>query len=282
MKTPREAFAHAISTWEGLYQADPADVGNIKRGREVVGTMRGVTPKVWAAFKGVDVAIVTPQIMKGITLEDAVDVYEAFYYRGPGFDRLAWCAATEVWCDIGWGSGPAVAIKAMQRMIGEHPDGVIGPRTVERYNQWVADRMQNGAVDAIAKWRCAFYEDICRKRPANKKFLKGWLNRANYYRPMNLAWWYSWDERDPTTPPLVPDAPAAPKPAPVTPEETAQKETETNKVVQGATIFGSVIASLGGFFKLIPPWALGVAVIALVGVGALWALRSFGVIRRAG
>lgn len=281
MKTPREAFAHAISTWEGLYQADAADVGNIRRGREVVGTMRGVTPKVWAAYKGVSVDIVTPQIMRGITIDDAVDVYEAFYYRGPGFDRLTWCAATEVWCDIGWGSGPAVAIRAMQRMIGEHPDGVIGPRTVEAYNTWVANRMQNGAVDAIANWRCAFYEDIVRRRPANKKFLKGWLRRANYYRPTNLLWWETWTVGEsPALPPIQDNGQA--RPAPVTPEETATKEAETNKVVQGATIFGSVIASFGGFFKLIPPWALGVAVLALVGVGALWALRSFGIIRRAG
>jgi lysozyme family protein len=278
MKTPREAFANAITTWEGLYQADPADTGNIKRGREIVGTMRGVTPKVWAAFKGVSVDIVTPQVMRALSLEDAVDVYESFYYRGPGFDRLTWCAATEVWCDIGWGSGTGVAIKAMQKMIGEHPDGVIGPRTVERYNEWVEGRMAAGAVDAIANWRCAFYEDIARRRPANKKFLKGWLRRANYYRPANALWWGSWIDPDPAVPPIQDNGQA--RPAPVTPEEIGKREAETNNVVQGATIVGSVMASLGSFFKLIPPWALGVGIVALVGVGALWALRSFGIIRR--
>ena len=54
----------------------------------------------------------------------------------------------------------------------------------------------------------------------------------------------------------------------------------TQKVVQGATIIGSIMASLGSFFELIPPWALGVAVVAIVGVGAFWALRSFGIIKR--
>lgn len=278
MKTPREAFAHAIQTWEGLYQADPADLGNIRR-RDgiIVGTMRGVTPKVWAAYKGVDVSIITPQIMKGITLEDAVDVYEAFYYRGPGFDRLHWCAATEVFCDIGWGSGPAVAIKMLQRMIGEYADGVIGPRTIERYQDWATSRAMAGAIHSIADLRCKFYEDIARQRPANAKFLKGWLRRANYYRPTNAIWWNTWAaDEEPSVPPVQDNG--QPRPAPVAPEEEIRREADTQKIVQGGTVVGSILASMGGFFKIIPPWALGVAVLAIVGVGALWALRSFGVL----
>lgn len=64
-------------------------------------------------------------------------------------------------------------------------------------------------------------------------------------------------------------------------EKKITDEMSTQKIVQGGTIAGGVLASAGSFFKIIPPWALGVAVVALVAVGALWALRSFGIIKRA-
>lgn len=308
MKTPREAFAHAITAWEGLYQDQVTDVGNFikladgtifppknsrgqrvathaarlaaarKPGSVVIGTMRGITPDVWAAYKRVAPEILTPQIMRGITLDDAVNVYEAFYYRGPGFDRLYWCAATEVFCDIGWGSGPAVAIKMLQRMIGEYADGVIGPRTIERFNEWWEIHEGPGAIHSIADLRCQFYRDIVRQRPSNAKFLAGWLRRANYYRPTNAAWWSTWAERAPAGVVAVQQPEAQPRPAPVTPEEEIKREADTNKIVQGGTVVGSILASLGGFLDIIPKWALGAAFLALVGVGALWALRSFGFI----
>ncbi len=281
MKTPREAFAHAITAFEGLYQDDPPerDPGNL-RGRDgvIVGTMRGITPRVWAAYKGVDVSIITPQIMRGITLDDAVNVYEAFYYRGPGFDRLYWCAATEVFCDIGWGSGPAVAIKMLQRMIGEYADGVIGPRTIERFNEWWEIHEGPGAIHSIADLRCQFYRDIAKRRAGSRGYLNGWLRRANYYRPTNAAWWSTWAERAPAGVVAVQQPEAQPRPAPVTLEEEVKREADTNKIVQGGTVVGSILASLGGFLDIIPKWALGAAFLALVGVGALWALRSFGFI----
>lgn len=191
MKTPLEAFKRAIETWEGLYQDDPADVANVKReDGTVVGTMRGVSPGAWARFKGVHLESLEPEDMKAITLEDAAHVYDVAYYRLPGFAKLRWCPATEVWVDIGWGSGPVTAIKKMQQMIGVTADGVIGPQTIAAYESWLSSKTMEAAVNLIADWRCNFYKQLVAVRPANAKFLTGWLRRANWYRPSNAAWWW--------------------------------------------------------------------------------------------
>lgn len=188
--TPHEAFKHAIETWEGGYQDDPADLGNIRLNGRVVGTMRGVTPEAWAIFKGIPVISVTPEMMKAITLDEAASLSYANYYDRPGFDRLKWCQPTEVWVDVGWGSGPQTSIKHMQRMIGAHSDGIIGRETMGMYDQWLESKPVETLVDLIADWRCAFYKHLVEVRPQNQKFLKGWLNRANWYRPSNKKWWW--------------------------------------------------------------------------------------------
>ncbi len=189
---PREAFKKAIETWEGGYQDSPDDAGNLKRpDGTVVGTMRGVTPAAWARFRGVAVETLTPADMMAIGLDDAADVYERAYYKLPGFAKLRWCPATEVWVDIGWGSGPVTAIKKMQAFVGADGDGVIGPATILQYERWLGTRTMERAVDLVADWRCAFYKHLCEVRPANRIYLKGWLNRANWYRPANAKWWWS-------------------------------------------------------------------------------------------
>ena len=189
--TPIEAFKRAIEKWEGLYQNDPHDAANVKKpDGTVIGTMRGVSPGAWARFKGVPVESLTEDDMKAITLEDAAAVYERNYYKVPGFAKLRWCPATEVWTDIGWGSGPVTAIKKMQAMIGTVADGVIGPVTMATYSEWLNRREMESAVNLIADWRCAFYKHLCEVRPLNQKYLVGWLRRANWYRPDNKEWWW--------------------------------------------------------------------------------------------
>lgn len=191
---PIDAFKRAIETFEGGYQDDPADAGNITRADGiVVGTNRGVTPAAWAQYKGFSLESLTPADMKEITLQDAAELYEWSYYRVPGFDKLAWCPATEVWCDIAWHAGLRAAIKNMQRMVLAESDGRIGPETQAAFAAWLVERPMANAVNLIADWRCAFLKRLVTVRPANEKFLRGWLRRANHYRPANLKWYWGAD-----------------------------------------------------------------------------------------
>jgi lysozyme family protein len=209
METLEEFFGDVIDRFEVFrdrkgrlvtYQDLPNDSGNRKEigpngkptGR-IVGTNWGCTPAAVALFRGVPVETITVEDMKNFTREEAIQVGIALYYKGPGFDRLPWCAETSLWVDIGWGSGSAKAIKAMQEMIGAGIDGRIGPQTIEKYKTWINRTNKIAAVTAITEWRIKWYH-YCATRPGNAGFLPIWLHRANWYRPENSAWWIKWTD----------------------------------------------------------------------------------------
>src|SRR2546428_14059840 len=98
--TPHDCIASAIQRWEGEWQASSSDSGNYAHCRDgstlLIGTMRGVTPDVYAEYKGIDPCALTPQIMQDeITLDVAADVGSKLFYVGPRFDRLTWSPLVE-------------------------------------------------------------------------------------------------------------------------------------------------------------------------------------------
>ena len=280
-RTPHDAFREVIARWEGGFQAMPEDAGNYVDGK-LIGTNYGVTPKALATYRGVPASTITRADMQNMPMEEAVVIGVSLYYEGPGFDRLPWCPATEVWADIGWGSGPRVAIKNMQRMIGESPDGVIGPATIMAYRRWLAERTREGAVEQIAVRRIEMYQEFVRQRPANAKFLRGWINRANWFRPSNLTWWQTWTEDDVQAMPASYTDFEDPMRGKIVPpdREDAHREMSTQRIVQSATLAGSALTGAAGIFSGVPGWIIGIAFLVIVAVGALWALRSFGIIKR--
>lgn len=242
---PREAFKRVIAWWEGQYQADPNDLGNIihlpgggvfagpaaershaaaQRGAWVVGTMRGVTPAAWAAYTGRPVETITPAEMQAISLERAAELYEAKYFRGPGFDRLPWGPAIDVAADIGWGSGPARGIKILQACCGTIVDGAIGAQTLAAYGAWLKSLGHERAVEALRRARRAWYEHCVRAVPGNAKFLKGWLNRADWQSVYSPPWWAPWQPLPTISsiaqPPPQPEAPLPPPDALAPADET--------------------------------------------------------------
>ena len=184
MISPRGFLGLVIARWEGEWQDDPADQGNWVKGR-LIGTMRGVTPAAWAAYRGMDPEAVTVEQMKAITLEDAADIGMKFYYEGPRFDLLAWGPATAAVVDFGWGSGPGQAVKSMQRIVGTNPDGGLGPITAKAYNEWIEREGRERATERIRQMRRDFYNMICERNSTNLKFLRGWLNRSDWASSQN-------------------------------------------------------------------------------------------------
>lgn len=195
-KSPRDAFVEAIRTWEGGFQQYREDAGNWVFApdgtRRLVGTNLGVTPAALARHRGLAPYEVAVEDMRALRLEEAAEIGLAHYYRAVGFDRLPWLPATEVWVDIGWGSGPRTAILHLQRLIGTGDDGVIGPITTAAFVEWIEGYGHARTVERTADWRRDFYRDIVRRRPQNGVFLRGWLNRANWYCPANPSWWGTW------------------------------------------------------------------------------------------
>ena len=69
-------------------------------------------------------------------------------------------------------------IKIPQRLLGVAVDGIVGPKIIAAVNA----RNPRELFDMLKIARFDFIEDICRKRPANNKFKRGWMNRINDLR----------------------------------------------------------------------------------------------------
>lgn len=298
METVEEFFGDVIDRFEVFrdkkgqlvtYQDLPNDRGNRKEigpdgeptGR-IIGTNWGCTPAAVAMYRGIPVKFITVEDMKNLTRAEAIQIGITLYYKGPGFDRLPWCAETSLWVDIGWGSGTAKAIKEMQRMSGAAVDGTIGPQTIARYKAWLNSTTKENAVTAITNWRVEWYK-YCAAQPGNAQFLKIWLQRANWYRPTNPAWWVKWtDSPENITEEEIAQAEAtladnvvAAKPTDI-PEGYVQepggnlvrenvKESPTvdtaNKGIWVSGLLTSIfgVGGIGAFFKSIPPEVLIIA-----------------------
>jgi lysozyme family protein len=195
--TPHDAFRTAILAWEGTWQDDPNDAGNYAHGWNgsvrLVGTMRGVTPDVYAAYCDIDPAAVTAERMQAdITPDVAADVGQTLFYVDPGFAQLTWSPLIAAAMDIGWGSGPAVAIRMLQSLTGAAADGVIGPQTRYAVDAYLEAHDIAAACDALADRRAAFYVAISPPGSQNARFRTGWLSRANWFRGCNPAFWAPW------------------------------------------------------------------------------------------
>ncbi|MEG0890119.1 MAG: putative peptidoglycan-binding domain-containing protein, partial [Bacteroides sp.] len=89
-------------------------------------------------------------------------------------DQIKSQSIANILVDWVWASG-IHGIKIPQQILGVSVDGNVGPKTIAALNA----RDPKALFAQIKQARINFIEDICRKRPANKKFRKGWLNRLN-------------------------------------------------------------------------------------------------------
>jgi len=183
--TPKDFIRDFIETHEGSLSIDPDDSGNWSRG-VLVGSKFGVTGDVLAKHR--KVRSVTPAQMAALTLDEAVRVGLDMFYDAPDFDLLPWDQAVASVMDMGWGAGPGQAVKLLQRMIGAHDDGDIGPFTAKLYRSYVASHGIEATARAYGKVRNAFYDNIIAIHPKNAKYRNGWRNRTASFLP-GTSWW---------------------------------------------------------------------------------------------
>ncbi len=198
--TPEAFAARLITRWEDGGQTDPAkthsmnraDNGNWSGGRVgsgvVIGSNHGVTPAALAAYRGVPVNLITYDVMHALTIEEAAAIALARYYRAPRLDVLPWNQVTASLFDMGWGTGPAQAVKLYQRMVGVPDDGKPGPATAAAASAYLVQHGLEAMAWHYAFIRARFYADITKSKPSNLQFLNGWLNRTQDYAPTS-PWW---------------------------------------------------------------------------------------------
>ena len=162
-------LAPFILKWEGDFVNDPADLGGA--------TNMGVTISTWKQV-GYDKdgdGDIDVNDLHLLTRDDVVNrVLKPHYWDRWKADEIKSQSVANILVDWVWASG-AHGIKIPQRLLGVTVDGIVGPKTIAAVNA----RNPRELFDMIKIARFDFIEDICRKRPANNKFKRGWMNRIN-------------------------------------------------------------------------------------------------------
>ena len=146
---------------------DPDDLGGA--------TMCGVTLATFTAYcrrKGYPQPTIVR--LKAITYKEWLEILKTMFWDKWKADQINNESIALILVDWVWGSGK-YGITIPQRAIGVTADGIVGPKTIAAVNA----RDPKQLFDLIRKERLAYIERICKSRPANVKYKKGWLNRLN-------------------------------------------------------------------------------------------------------
>lgn len=156
-----------ILKWEGGFVNDPDDLGGA--------TNRGVTIGTYATYcKKKGYPAPTVERLKNLSEKDWAEILKTLYWDRWKADNIASQSVANILVDWVWASG-VNGIKIPQKLLGVTVDGIVGAKTLTAVNA----RNPKELFEEIKEARVQFIEDICRKRPANNKFKKGWLNRIN-------------------------------------------------------------------------------------------------------
>lgn len=181
--TPRDQ-AFEIVRREGGWVDDPDDRGGA--------TNYGVSLK-YAQGIGLDLdgdGDTDAQDIKLVTPEKAVELYLQDFFYGPKIDRLPECLHS-VMFDTAVNTGAGGAIIILQTLLGilhdalpdqifdcGRPDGALGKKSFRSAVEALDQTGEKILVNAYVDQRIQYYKDIVRRRPSQKKFIKGWTKRA--------------------------------------------------------------------------------------------------------
>ena len=112
--------------------------------------------------------------IKNLTVAQAKEIYKHDYWdRIRGDEIESQRVASELF-DTAVNMGVRTASKLIQGCIGTHPDGIIGNVTLQQIN----DTDEELLLLRFKLAKVARYAYLAKKRPANRKYLLGWINRA--------------------------------------------------------------------------------------------------------
>lgn len=160
-------FAPLLKKLEGGYVNHPNDKGGA--------TNKGVTLSTFRKYFG---KTKTVNDLKNITNEQWQYIFKKGYWDRWKADLIKNQSIAELLVDWLYNSG-TWGVKYPQQVLGVVSDGVVGPKTIAAINSY-----PNQAELFYKLWnrRKKHYEDIVKKNPSQKVFLKGWMNRLNSFK----------------------------------------------------------------------------------------------------
>jgi len=167
-----ELLAPIILKWEGGFVNDPADAGGA--------TNMGVTLQTWRQVgydKDNDGDIDVADLKKLTKDEVIYKVLKHQYWNRWRADEIRNQSIANLLVDWVWASGKW-GILLPQQVLGVTMDGVVGLKTLNAVNIKDQAKLFHDLVAA----RHDYLHRICLSRPANNKFLLGWINRLHDFK----------------------------------------------------------------------------------------------------
>lgn len=139
-------------------------------------TKYGITQHTLSAWRGDDCY---PSDVKALTLDEAKEIYRAWYWNRLGLDHVQDPICTVLF-DAGILFGPGTAAREAQLVLSQlgqdvKVDGVLGIVTQTCLNRLEAARFILAFKERLRK----LIEEICLRNPSQKVFKTGWTNRLN-------------------------------------------------------------------------------------------------------
>lgn len=162
-----EKLVPFILKWEGGFVNDPDDLGGA--------TNRGVTIGTYASYcKKQGYPAPTIGRLKNLSEREWTEILKTMYWDRWKADKIANQNVANILVDWVWASG-VHGIKRPQKILGVSVDGIVGSQTLAAVNARDAKEL----FFAVKAERIRFIDEICKARPANEKFRRGWMNRIN-------------------------------------------------------------------------------------------------------
>ena len=161
-------------THEGGYVNDPDDLGKE--------TYKGISRAShrnwsgWAIINNYKAKSGFPSILDNDSeLQKQVELFYLYEFWLPlKADQIANQITADSIFDFAVNSGLKTTVLIVQSVIGAKADGIIGEQTLQKLNSLDFGYFQ----PAFTVSKISHYISIIQKRPANKKYLYGWIIRA--------------------------------------------------------------------------------------------------------
>ena len=166
-----EKLVPKILKWEGGFVNHPNDKGGA--------TNKGITIGTYTYYRKVKgLPAPTVEELKNITTDEWMDILKTLYWDKWKADSINNQSIANLLVDWHWGSG-VYGIKYPQQVLGVAADGIVGVKTLSAINDYPD---QEELFQKLWNRRKQHFEDIVKRDPSQKVFLKGWMNRLNDYK----------------------------------------------------------------------------------------------------